>query len=153
MIQPLQLGFPGISISLNVQLLYEGRVASKVAGVKVYPIQTWNFRSHAISAWSNHVIGPQCHRCQWLHRPMHSVIAWALLFRFHLGYTRYFGCKRQTLLLILRQSQWRRMEKYFINLSPGLVSISYQRLVSLSRKKSTRWPWNSNGQCHRHLMR
>ncbi len=41
----------------------------KVAGVKVYPRQTWNFRSHAVSACSNHVIGP------WHHRLMHATQA------------------------------------------------------------------------------
>jgi hypothetical protein len=38
----------------------------KVAGVKVYPRQTWNFRSHAVTACSNHVVS------LWRHRPMHA---------------------------------------------------------------------------------
>jgi len=41
---------------------YCSLLATKVAGVKVYPRQTWNFRSHAVSACSNHMIGPWCHR-------------------------------------------------------------------------------------------
>jgi hypothetical protein len=41
----------------------------KVAGVKVYPRQTCNFRFHAVSACSNHVIG------LWCHRPMHALTA------------------------------------------------------------------------------
>ncbi len=33
----------------------------KVAGVKVYLRQTWNFRPHAVSTCSNHLIGTWCH--------------------------------------------------------------------------------------------
>jgi hypothetical protein len=77
-----------------------------VAGVKVYPRQTLNFRSHAVST----CIGLRHHRLMhapqmlmyactaciapWYHRPMHAVTAWALLFWFCLGYTfisNYFG--------------------------------------------------------------
>jgi len=42
---------------------------TKVAGVKIYLRQTWNFRSHAVSACRNHVIA------LWRHRPMHAVSA------------------------------------------------------------------------------
>ncbi len=71
----------------------------KVAGVKVYPRQTWNFRSHAVSAciglW-HHWFMHTCTECiaPWHHRLMHAVIAWALLLWFHLRYTfisSYFG--------------------------------------------------------------
>ena len=71
----------------------------KVAGVKVYHRQTWNFRSHAVSA----CIGLWCHRLMhaphrfmhactaciatWHHRLMHAVTAWALLFWFCLRCT------------------------------------------------------------------
>jgi hypothetical protein len=68
----------------------------KVVGVKVYPRQTWNFRSHAVSACSNHVISLWCHSVPWHHRLMHAVTAWAWLFRFRLGYTftsSYFGSR------------------------------------------------------------
>ncbi len=72
---------------------------NKVAGVKVHPRQTWNFRSHAVSAciglWCHgQMHGPHrlMHECTayiapWCHRPMHAVTAWALLFWFCLGYT------------------------------------------------------------------
>jgi hypothetical protein len=72
---------------------------NKVAGIKVYPRQTWNFRSHEVSAciglWCHGLMhGPHrlMHACTafiapWCHRPMHAVTAWALLFWFHLGYT------------------------------------------------------------------
>ncbi len=81
-------------------------VQHKVAGVKVYLRQTWNFRSHAVSA----CIGLWCHRpmlaphrlmhactaciAPWHHRLMHAVTAWAVLLWFCLRYTfisTYFG--------------------------------------------------------------
>ncbi len=43
----------------------------KVAGVKVYPRETWNFWSHAVSACSNHVTGPWYHCSQ-------DVICWCM---------------------------------------------------------------------------
>ncbi len=64
---------------------------TKVAGVKIYLRQTWNFRSHAVSA----CIGMWHHRpmdartaciAPWHHRLMHAVTAWALLFWFRLRY-------------------------------------------------------------------
>jgi len=67
-------------------------IDGKVAGVKVYPRQTWNFRSLAVSA----CIGLWHHRlmhartaciASWCHRPMHAVTALARLFWFHLRYT------------------------------------------------------------------
>ncbi len=71
----------------------------KVAGVKVYLRQTWNFRSRAVSAcislWCHrpmhapHRLMHACTACiaPWCHRLMHTVTAWALLFWFRLGYT------------------------------------------------------------------
>ncbi len=78
----------------------------KVAGVKVYPRQTWNLRSHAVSAcigmW-HHSIEIKVfttismrHRLMdahtaciapWHHMPIHAVTAWGLWFWFCLGYT------------------------------------------------------------------
>ncbi len=56
----------------------------KVAGVKVYLRQTWNFRSHAVSA----CIGLWHHRLMHAHhRPNHAATAWTLLFWFCLRYT------------------------------------------------------------------
>ncbi len=49
----------------------------KVAGVKVCLIQTWNFRSHAVSVCIS----------LWCHRPMHAVTVRALVFWFCLIYT------------------------------------------------------------------
>ncbi len=85
---------------------------------KVYPRQTWNFRSHAASAcislWCHrpmHACHRPIHACTayiapWHHRPMHALTAWALLFWFCLGYTftsSFFGLPltfwRQTLTL------------------------------------------------------
>ncbi len=82
---------------------------AKVAGVKVYLRQTWNFKSHAESACSNYVIGLWHHRLMhgltacitpWHRRPiLHGLCckhcpmtsqantAWALLFWFCLRYT------------------------------------------------------------------
>ncbi len=71
----------------------------KVAEVKVYPRQTWNFRSHAVSAciglWHHrpmHAPHRLMHTCTayiapWCLRPMHVVTAWALLFWYYLWYT------------------------------------------------------------------
>jgi len=71
---------------------------SKVAGVMVYQIQTWNLRSCAVSACINlwhhmpmHAPNRLIHACTaciapWCHRPMHAVTASALLFWFCLGY-------------------------------------------------------------------
>ncbi len=71
----------------------------KVAGVKVYPRQTWNFRSHAVSAcislWHHrlmHAPYKLMHACTayiapWCHRLMHAVTSWTLLFWFCLGST------------------------------------------------------------------
>ncbi len=71
----------------------------KVTGVKVYPRQTRNFRSHAVSAcislWchrpmhAHHILMHACTAgiAPWCHRLMHAVTAWAPLFWFHLGYT------------------------------------------------------------------
>jgi len=58
----------------------------KVARVKVYLRQTWNFISHAVSACSNRVIGPWCHRhiqhefTSWcmLHTLPHDVTGWCM---------------------------------------------------------------------------
>jgi len=78
----------------------------KVAGVKVYPRQTWNFRSHAVSAciglWRHsikiivfttismrHRLMDERTACiaPWHHMPIHAVTAWGLWFWFCLGYT------------------------------------------------------------------
>jgi hypothetical protein len=91
-------------ISLIIMNLVTPKVGAKhellfnkpASGVKVYQRQTWNIRSHAVSACSNLVIGMWCHRpmhactaciAAWHHRLMHAVTAWALLFQFCLGYT------------------------------------------------------------------
>jgi len=57
----------------------------KVAGVKVYPRQIWNFRSHAATKCMSQA--DACTYC--MHCPMMSQAdtAWALLFQFHLGHT------------------------------------------------------------------
>ncbi len=79
---------------------------TKVAGVKVHLRQTWNFRSHAVSAYISlwhhrlmhaphrlmhapHRLMHACAACiaPWHHGPMHAVTAWALLFWFCLRYT------------------------------------------------------------------
>ncbi len=66
------------------------RKHSKVAGVKVYPRQTWNIKSHAVSACIG-PIGLWHHRLMhastewlgpWHHRPMHAVTAWLCCFHF-----------------------------------------------------------------------
>ncbi len=64
---------------------------NKVAGVKVYPRQTWNFSSHAVSACISLCHHRPMHACTaciatWHHRPMHAVTEWAV-FWFRLGYT------------------------------------------------------------------
>ncbi len=58
-------------------------IITKVAGVKVYPRQTWNFRAHAVSACSNHVIG------LWCHRLMHATQADACMY--HIDKTYLYG--------------------------------------------------------------
>ncbi len=92
----------------------ERRAVSKVAGVKVYLRQTWNFRSHAVSAcislwhhWPMHAPHRLMHACTacitpWCHRRMHAVTAWALLFWFCPGYTfisSYFGSVKLLMLI------------------------------------------------------
>jgi hypothetical protein len=74
-------------------------LSKAAAEVKVYRRQTWNFRSHALSAcislWchrSMHAPHRLMHACTaciapWCHRLMHAVTAWALLFWFHLRFT------------------------------------------------------------------
>ncbi len=69
--------------------LWHTKVPSKV---KVYPRQTWNFRTHAVSPciglWfhrpihATHRLMHACTACiaPWHHRLMHEVTAWALLF-------------------------------------------------------------------------
>ncbi len=72
--------------------MVERKKKNKVAGVKVYPRQTWNFSSHVviacISLW-HHRPMHACTACTapWHHRLMHAVTAWSLLFWFCLGYT------------------------------------------------------------------
>ncbi len=83
-------------------------VTHQLSMVKVYLRQTWNFRSHAVSAciglWSRrlmhapHRLMHACTACiaPWSPRLMHAVTAWALLFWFQLGYTfisSYFANK------------------------------------------------------------
>ncbi len=53
------------------QLIQQDRlmVYTKVAGVLGISEKTWNFRYHAVSACSNHMISP------WCHRPMHALTA------------------------------------------------------------------------------
>ncbi len=74
-------------------------ILSKVAGVKVYLRQNWNFRSHAVSAYISlwhqrpmhapHRLTYACTACiaPWHHRLMRAVTAWALLFWFCFRYT------------------------------------------------------------------
>ncbi len=71
----------------------------KVAGVKVNPRKTWNFKSHEVSAciglWHRrlmhapHMLMHACTACivPWHHRPMHAVTACSLSFWFCLRYT------------------------------------------------------------------
>ncbi len=78
----------------------------KVAGVKVYQRQTWNYRPHAVSAciglWHHrlmHAHHRPMHACTaciapWHHRLNHAITEWALLFWFCLRYSftsNYFG--------------------------------------------------------------
>ncbi len=81
-------------MQLSPQIFYLYNITdskcTKAAGVKVYQRQTWNFRSHAVSA----CIGLWCHRpmhactaciAPWHYKLMHAVTAQALLFWFCLG--------------------------------------------------------------------
>ncbi len=89
---------------------YPKLIYVKVAGMKVYPRQTWNFRSHAVSAciglW-HHRLMHACHRpmhactaciAPWHHRLMHVVTARTLLFWFCLGYTHRYRKAKNRLL-------------------------------------------------------
>jgi len=89
-------------------------VISKVAGVKVYLRQTWNFRYHAVDACiglrhQKPMYAPTACIAPWCHRLMHAVTEWALLFRFHLRYTftsSYFEWYHHAMHRHLRKIDW-----------------------------------------------
>ncbi len=101
--------------SAFLRYLWSRLISDQVAWIKVHLRQTWNFRSHAVSAYiglrhhrlmhAPHRLMHACAACiaPWHHGLMHAVTAWALLFWFCLRYTltsSYFV--RGTLC------QWRR---------------------------------------------
>jgi len=70
--------------------MFHKLICDKVAGVKVYPRQTWNFRSHAVSACID----------LWHHRLMHADTARALLFWFRLDLLQLLWiCDKQNTFL------------------------------------------------------
>ncbi len=83
-------------LRLNIYLSYWNEFFCKVAGVKVYPRQTWNFMSHAVSTcislWCHsllHAPHRHMHACTacnapWHLRPTYAVTAWAQLFWIYL---------------------------------------------------------------------
>ncbi len=69
---------------------------AKVAGVKIYPRQTWNFRAHAVSAciglWHHGAMNAVCACISlWCHGPitwlLHALSSWDLKFQVCLGHT------------------------------------------------------------------
>ena len=132
---------------------YPKLIYVKVAGMKEYPRQTWNFSSPAVSVciglWRDRLMHA-CHRpmhacaaciAPWQHRQMHAVTAWAVLFWFCLRYTHRAILLEATsnieIICKLRASWPMRVGSLFVasvNTHKYILLMS-QKNVWLKRKK------------------